>query len=37
MHYPTAVYFNSAAEMAQLFNDVPEALTTRSHRRDVAI
>ncbi|HXO97341.1 MAG TPA: DNA polymerase III subunit alpha, partial [Chthoniobacterales bacterium] len=27
MHYPTAVYFKSAAEMAQLFNDVPEALT----------
>ncbi len=27
MHYPTEVYFKSAAEMAQLFRDVPEALT----------
>jgi DNA polymerase III subunit alpha len=27
MHYPTEVYFKSAAEMAQLFGDVPEALT----------
>jgi DNA polymerase-3 subunit alpha len=31
MHYPTAVYFKSAAEMAQLFNDVPEALTNTLH------
>jgi DNA polymerase III subunit alpha len=26
MHYPTDVYFKSAAEMAELFADVPEAL-----------
>ena len=26
MHYPTAVYFKSAAEMAALFPDTPEAL-----------